>query len=74
MIVQEAVKKRIAIIAVNSSDSLCLADIPLFGNDKEFRNIVQAVNFLITCANYFKKIKPISVGQNIIYSNFFKTK
>ena len=74
MIVQEAVKKRIAIIAVNSSDSLCLADIPLFGNDKEFRNIVQAVNFLITCSNFFKKLKPVSVQQNLTYSNFFKTK
>jgi len=59
MIVSEALKTRTAIISVISSDSLRLADLPIFGNNKDFLSIVTVVELLV----YLRKHKQDFVEE-----------
>jgi ribosomal protein S2 len=59
MIIKEAVHKKIAIIALTSCDNKYTADVPIFGNNKNFKSIVQIIKFLCKLAKprKFRKLK-----------------
>ena len=53
LILEEAFKKNIAVISITNSDNTQLADLPVFGNNRSFKNIVQFTR----CITLFSKNK-----------------
>jgi ribosomal protein S2 len=47
IIMQEATRKKIVIIGIVSTDSQYVIDIPLLGNNKDFKIITQLIKFIL---------------------------
>jgi len=47
IIMQEATRKKIAIIGIVPTDSQYVIDIPLLGNNKDFKIITQLIKFIL---------------------------
>jgi ribosomal protein S2 len=67
MIIREALKKRVAIVALVNTDSPFCVDIPIFGNNKDFKIILQIILFLIKISKH--KQKAINLPVNITFRN-----
>jgi len=70
LIIREAVKRNIALIAIVSTDSPHNVDIPVFGNNKDFKGIVQ----IMRCLIYFSKQRQNSRKARHVYKRKTKSK
>jgi hypothetical protein len=67
LIIREAIKQNVAVIAVVSTDSSYNIDVPVFGNNKEFKVIVQVLRLLIYLSKH--KQHQINKSVNILLSS-----
>lgn len=66
LIVREAIKQNIAIISIISTDSLFNVDLPILGNNKEFKFIAQIMHCIICFSKHYQK--AINLPKDTLFS------